>query len=311
MTDDHGEVQDPLLVRPYLHQDAEAPAADRSTQTWPSATTREVRSQRALEGADDPTAIFPIVPPDAVRRRVPRRLLVVLAVCAVGLLGLAAAGFAAMRATQPAVTAAGQPGAPVPALTGPLPASPAAAPTSAAATPTHRASGRRSPPSTAASAASTGSTGSTSKPAGTASAQAVNGKTSAPPAAIAPKPPAARTGTIRGQNGLCLDLNGGVAVDFNHVQVADCNSTAAQIWTLATDGTLRVEGMCALVVGDGSVQIVTCDGRTTAQWRVSGQLLVNAADSECLADPSGGNRSGTAVKVATCDGSAGQRWSLP
>src|SRR6266536_6628542 len=98
VTDDHGEVQDPLLVRPYLHNDADA-----SAQTWPAATTREVRSQRALEGAGDPTAIIPIVPPETTRRRVPRRLLVVLAACAAVLLGATAAGLAAMRAARPAI----------------------------------------------------------------------------------------------------------------------------------------------------------------------------------------------------------------
>jgi hypothetical protein len=297
--DDHGAEQDPLLVRPYLQPDA-----DGSTQTWPSATTREVRSQRAREGIDDPTAILPIVPPGRVRRRAPRRLLVVLAACAVVLLGVAAAGFAAMRAARPAVTAA-QPEAPIPALTGLIPDSPAATPTRAATTPTHKPSTRRPHASTAPS------TRATTRPAATGSAGAVGGRTSPPSAALAPKPPSPITGTIRGQDGLCLDLNGGVAVDFNHIQVADCNGTAAQVWTFATDGTLRVKGLCALIVGDDTVQIVTCDARATAQWRASGQLVINASDGKCLTDPAGGARSGTAVTVATCSGGAAQRWSLP
>jgi len=304
--DDHGEEQqDPLLVRPYLQPGADARAADRSTQTWPAATTREVRSHRALEGASDPTVIIPIVPPEETRRRVPRRLLVVLAACAAVLLGVAAAGFAAMRAARPAVTAV-QPDAPIPALTGLVPDSPAASPTSAApTTPTHKPSAHRS------SAATGIGTRSTAKPSTTAPAGSVNGRASSPSADLAPRPAGARTGTIRGQNGLCLDLNGGVPVAFNHIQVADCNGTPAQTWTLATDGTLRVQDMCALIVGDDTVHIITCDTRTTAQWRADGQLLINAADSECLTDPSGGQQSGTAVTVATCGGSAGQRWSLP
>ena len=309
--DDHGEDrQDPLLVRPYLHHDADAPAADRSTQTWPAATTREVRSHRALEGASDPTVIIPIVPPEesrrVPRRRVPRRLIVVLAACAAVLLGVAAAGFAAMRAARPAITAA-QPDAPIPALTGLVPASPAASPAGAApVTPTHKPSTHRSPAATATGTRSTAKPSTTTVPAGS-----VSGKTSSPSADLAARPTSARTGTIRGQNGLCLDLDGGVAVAFNHIQVVDCNGTAAQTWTLATDGTLRVQDMCALIVGDDTVHIITCDTRTTAQWRADGQLLINAADNECLTDPSGGRQSGTAVKVATCSGSAGQRWSLP
>jgi hypothetical protein len=303
--EDHGEEQDPLLVRPYLQPDADASAADRSTQTWPAATTREVRSQRAFEGAGDPTMIIPTVPPETTRRPVPRHLLVVLAACAAVLLGVAA-GFAAMRATRPAVTAA-QPDAPIPALSGLVPGSPAASPAGSAATPTHKPSTNRS------SASAPTSTKTTVKPSTTASAGAISGKTSPPSGALAPKPPGAGTGTgtIRGQNGLCLDLNGGVAVPFNNIQVATCNGTAAQSWTLATDGTLRVQGMCALIVGDDTVHIIACDTRTTAQWRADGQLLINAANNECLTDPSVGTRSGTTVKVATCNGSAGQRWSLP
>ncbi|SNY49106.1 Ricin-type beta-trefoil lectin domain-containing protein [Paractinoplanes atraurantiacus] len=140
------------------------------------------------------------------------------------------------------------------------------------------------------------------------------GKTTTPsvPAGIAPVPPAAeRVGAIRGQNGLCLDLNGGVPFDGNHVQVFGCNRSSAQTWTIASDGTLRVAGKCALVVGDDSVEIVSCDGRTTAQWRVSGQLVISAVGDECLTDPSGGRWAGTGVRVDDCDGSAKQRWSLP
>ncbi|XVU22211.1 ricin-type beta-trefoil lectin domain protein [Actinoplanes sp. CA-054009] len=125
-------------------------------------------------------------------------------------------------------------------------------------------------------------------------------------------PPAAeRVGAVRGQNGVCLDLIGGVPFDGNHVQVFECNRSAAQTWTIASDGTLRVAGKCALVVGDRSVEIVSCDGRTTAQWRISGQLVINAAENGCLTDPSGGRWSGSWVKVGDCDGSAKQRWSLP
>jgi len=298
VTDDHGEEQDPLLVRPYLRHDDDAPAADRSTQTWPAATTREVRSQHALQGADDPTAIIPVVPPERTRRRGSRRLLVLLAACAAVLVGVTAAGFAAMRAARPAITAA-HPDAPVPALTGLVPGSPTASPTGPAPTPTHKPSSHRPP---TASATTKAAKPSTSAPAGT-----VSGTTKSPSAARAPKLPSTRTGTIRGQDGRCLDLSGGAAVPFNPIQVADCTGTAAQTWTLGTDGTLRVQGMCALIVGDDTVHIIACDTRTTAQWRIDGQQLINAADDECLTEPS----TGTAVKVTTCDGSAGQRWSLP
>jgi len=326
--DDHGEEQNPLLVRPFLLRDADSSAAgagdglrdsaadEESTQTWPSATTREVRSQHAFEGADAATAILPLVTsPRAgrgpARHRGRRRLVVLAAVGAAVLLGATAAGFAALRTGgRPSVSAA-LPDAPIPALSGLVPPSPAGSPAVSASGPAaptpstrHQTTARRA----ASSAAATSAKSTATRPPATSAAA---GKTTSPPAALAPQAPVARTGTIRGQNGLCLDLNGAVTVDFNHVQVFDCNNTGAQSWTLATDGTLRVLGKCALVVGDDTVHITTCDSRTTAQWRVSGQLLINAAGDKCLTDPSGGTNSGTAVTVTPCAGRAGQRWSLP
>ena len=78
-----------------------------------------------------------------------------------------------------------------------------------------------------------------------------------------------------------------------------------------TEGTVRVSGKCALTVGDTTVHIATCDGRTTARWQISGQRLVNATNSGCLTDPSAGRTPGTGVTVTPCNGSASQRWSLP
>ncbi|GAA2637214.1 ricin-type beta-trefoil lectin domain protein [Paractinoplanes durhamensis] len=304
MTDDeHDEERDPLLVRPYLRADVDAGDGDTSTQTWPSATTREVRSHRALEGSDDPTAVLYL--PDPPRRRFRHRALVLVAACALVLVGAAAAAVANLRTDGRPAASSTLPEAPVPALTGLVPTlTPSAAAAPSSAVPSKSA--RRS-----ATATATSGKAATAKPGVTSTVE--DGKTViAPGDAVAPEPPAvARTGPIRGQNGLCLDLNGGVAIEFNHVQVFDCNDTGAQRWTLATDGTLRVQGMCALVVGDDTVHIVGCDGRTTAQWRVSGQLLINASNNKCLTDPSGGATAGTGVTVTTCDGRANERWSLP
>ncbi|GIM88432.1 ricin-type beta-trefoil lectin domain protein [Paractinoplanes toevensis] len=303
--DDYDEERDPLLVRPYLHGDAGADSGDPSTQTWPSATTREVRSQIALEGADDPTAILYLPEPP---RRQHHRLLIVAAALALIVLGAGAAAVAALRTDGRPTASATLAEPPVPALTGLVPT---ARPETSAVTssPVPSRSSHRS--ATAAATATSGKAAS-GKPSVTGTA-AEDGKTViAPGDAVAPEPQVTeRTGTIRGQNGLCLDLNGGVAIAFNHIQVTDCNGTAAQRWTLATDGTLRVQGMCALILGDDTVHIVGCDGRTTARWRTSGQLIINAANDKCLTDPASGATAGTAVTVTTCNGRANERWSLP
>ena len=126
-------------------------------------------------------------------------------------------------------------------------------------------------------------------------------------------PPAAdRVGRIQGPGRLCLDLNGAVAVDNNHIQVFDCNQSGAQVWTVAADGTLRVLGKCAAAADDGAVRITGCDGRRTAQWRTGpDRTLVNLARDACLTDPSTGTRVGAGVRVESCSGADRQRWDLP
>jgi len=302
--DDYDEERDPLLVRPYLRGDAGAGGGDPSTQTWPSATTREVRSQSALEGADAPTTVLYLPAPP--RRRFRRRALILVTACALVLLGATAAAVAALRGDYRPATSTALPEPPVPALGGLVPTSttrPAPAATSAVP--------RKSKRSATTAAAATTGPAPTAKPGVTTDGE--DGKTViAPGDEAAPELPVTdRVGTIRGQNGLCLDLSGGVAIEFNRIQVTECNGTDAQRWTLATDGTMRVQGMCALIVGDNTVHITGCDTRTTAQWRVSGQQLINEANGRCLTDPAAGATPGTTVTVTACNGRANERWSLP
>jgi hypothetical protein len=309
---DFGDDRDPLLVRPFVLQDSESPDDDPSTQTWPSATTREVRSRHAA-GDEQATQVIPRLTPP---RRFRRRLLVVGGVGAAVVLAAAAAAFAALRPEVSPSVASGAADAALPVVTGPAPSAPASAATttgSGSAT-THSAHHPTSASVKAsATASASGGTPSAAPGIGSASSTGTAGTTAAPGGAQAHNltPASERTGVIRGQNGLCLDLTGGLAFDDNRIQVFDCNGTTAQVWTLATDGTLRVDGKCALLVGDNSVHIVSCDGRTTAQWHASNSTLINNADNNCLTDPSGGRLSGTPVVVTTCGGSAGQRWSLP
>jgi hypothetical protein len=318
---DYGEDRDPLLVRPFVLGDSTSPAAEPSGQTWPSATTREVRSHRALEGADAPTAIFRVVTPRRTRRPSRNRMLIGAAAGAALLIGGAIVGVAALRpddTTPPSAVTLDDP--PPLATGGPLAGtpSPVASPSASSrngAAPTNppRENGPATSGSVGAAAPGTAGVPTSAGGATTASPSATEGDRAAPspPNALVPEQPTGGTGAIRGQNSLCLDLNGGVAVEGNFIQVATCNGTAAQSWTLATDGTLRVSGMCAFVTGANTVAVTRCDGRTTAQWKISGQLLISAANARCLTDPSSGTEPGTAVRVSPCDGTATQRWSLP
>jgi hypothetical protein len=304
---DYGDEQDPLLVRPFVLQDSEPSDADPSTQTWPSATTREVRSPTA--SADEPPT--QIIPRFSRPHRFSRRVLMIGGISVVAVLAAAAAAFAVLRPSVSTSVASG-PDGPLPVVTGPA-LSRSAVPTtgspSAAAHPARHSASTSAKASASLTASSgTPSTSQPNSPSLSAGATSSSG-TGFGPHNVAPATD--RTGTIRGQNGLCLDLTGALPFDDNHVEVFTCNNTSAQTWTLATDGTLRVMGKCALVIGDDTVHIVSCDGRTTAQWRASNSTLVNAANGKCLTDPSAGRTSGTPVIVSACGGSASQRWSLP
>jgi hypothetical protein len=125
-------------------------------------------------------------------------------------------------------------------------------------------------------------------------------------------PSTARTGTIGGLGGLCLDVDGGVPKDGTVVQVFTCNGSAAQTWTIATDGTLAVVGKCAEAAADESVHITACAGGNAQQWRSApNSALVNQSNGECLTDPAAGQKPLGAVALSPCAGADNQRWNLP
>lgn len=308
---------DPLLVRPYILRSAEQsdipdPPAWPSDETWPAGAlrpTREIISHRATRTIALPGAASP------ARRR---RTYVLAGAGAAAVIGLATVGYGLLTpdddgdvvpiptgALPPLPTASASTGNPL------LPTSP---PASAPASPSTSASpaGSRSPSTKAAPATGATTTAAPVAGATTTAAPALVPPTAGLVAALSPAPPAARVGTITGDGNLCLDLNGGVPQDDNHVQVFDCNGTEAQRWTLATDGTLRVVGKCAQVTGDSTVHIIGCDSRAQSQWRAgAGNALVNVATGACLTDPDAGARSGAGVRVAACADTANQQWALP
>jgi Ricin-type beta-trefoil lectin domain len=123
-----------------------------------------------------------------------------------------------------------------------------------------------------------------------------------------PPPASGATGQITNMAGLCLD--GTIAGD--RVRLWDCSGSTSQVWTLASDGTLRVIGEC-VEPGAGLVRLRACDGNPAQQWRPGpAGSLVNPATASCLGDPrSGLGTEGTPQRTAPCDQSDQQRWWLP
>ncbi len=135
--------------------------------------------------------------------------------------------------------------------------------------------------------------------------------TASPTPTLPAAPGAARTGRFTSPSGLCLDDNGATSADGNRIQVWGCNTTAAQVFTLATDGTLQVVGKCLRVAGTelaagAAVELFTCAaGAPAQQWRLlpSGTLVLAAGAAGrwlCLANPGTSIIAGTRALVQSC-----------
>ncbi|GGW91684.1 lectin [Streptomyces chartreusis] len=131
------------------------------------------------------------------------------------------------------------------------------------------------------------------------------------------EPPGPRSGEVRGVNGKCLDVDNAGTADGTKVQIYTCNTTAAQRWTVADDGTLKALGKC-LDVSEGAnadgtkIQLWTCNNTGAQKWAAGADGTVrNPQSGKCL-DASGGTwNDGTPVHLWTCHTGPNQRWTLP
>ncbi|PSL53928.1 putative alpha-1,2-mannosidase [Saccharothrix carnea] len=142
-----------------------------------------------------------------------------------------------------------------------------------------------------------------------------SGPADAPPSFdVGPNP--ARSGAVVGLVGKCVDGEPAGPTDGAPVRLWDCNSSAAQQWTLASDGTLRALGRCLDVSGSGrvdgtKVQLWTCNGTGAQQWWPKGSTLVNPPSGKCLDVPNSNAVNGVQLQIHTCNGTGAQQWRLP
>ena len=127
----------------------------------------------------------------------------------------------------------------------------------------------------------------------------------------------AGAGQVIGLGGLCLDVAAAGTADGTKVQIHGCNGTAAQRWTVGSDGTVRALGKCLDAAGAGtvngtSVQLWTCNGTAAQTWapRADGSM-VNPASGRCLDVSQNRAVDGQPVHLWDCYGGANQRWILP
>jgi beta-glucanase (GH16 family) len=125
------------------------------------------------------------------------------------------------------------------------------------------------------------------------------------------------TGQITGLAGKCVDVAGANSANGTPVQLYDCNGTAAQSWTVGTDGTIRALGKCmdvtAASTADGAaVQLYDCNGTGAQRWAVSAAKdIVNTNANKCLDVTGNNSANGTHLQTWTCTGAANQKWTVP
>jgi chitinase len=125
------------------------------------------------------------------------------------------------------------------------------------------------------------------------------------------------TGQITGYGGKCVDVASASSANGTAVQLYDCNGTAAQQWTVGSDGTLRALGKCMDVTAAGTangtqVQLYDCNGTGAQQWtKGSNGSLVNPASGKCLDATGPSSANGTRLQIWSCTGASNQQWTLP
>ncbi|WP_405957559.1 ricin-type beta-trefoil lectin domain protein [Streptomyces phaeochromogenes] len=121
---------------------------------------------------------------------------------------------------------------------------------------------------------------------------------------------------IRGLVGKCVDVAGASSANGTPVQLYDCNSSAAQQWTVASDGSIRALGKCLDITGNGTadgstVQLWDCGGGANQRWVVStAGDIVNPQANKCLDVTGNNSANGTRLQIWTCSGGANQKWTV-
>jgi glucosylceramidase len=125
------------------------------------------------------------------------------------------------------------------------------------------------------------------------------------------------TGPITGIGGKCADVAGASSANGTAVQLYDCNGSAAQQWTVGTDGTLRALGKCMDLNAAGTangtqVQLYDCNGTGAQQWvKGASQSLVNPASGRCLDATGVSSANGTRLQIWDCTAGTNQQWTVP
>jgi hypothetical protein len=135
---------------------------------------------------------------------------------------------------------------------------------------------------------------------------------------VRPAPNSGPTGPVRlDLAGKCLDDNGNRAANGAKVDIYSCNGSAAQQWTFAQDGTLRIHGQCLDIANPGTangakLQLWSCTGAENQRWAIgTDAVLINPHSFRCLDDTGASTSNGTQAEIWACNGGTNERWTMP
>jgi hypothetical protein len=121
-------------------------------------------------------------------------------------------------------------------------------------------------------------------------------------------PPAPPGEPLRGvASGRCVDVPGFSTAPGTALDLWDCNNGGNQSWNYTSSKQLTVYADKCMTAGTAAT-IENCTGTPDQAWELNAdQTVTSVADpSQCLTALGTGN--GAAVVVATCNGSADQKW---
>ncbi|MGX6604056.1 glycoside hydrolase family 3 C-terminal domain-containing protein [Micromonosporaceae bacterium Da 78-11] len=124
------------------------------------------------------------------------------------------------------------------------------------------------------------------------------------------------TGPITGVGGKCIDVDGSSTNNNTPIQIYDCNSSPAQVWTASSDGTLRALGKCMEAAGGNTaegtkIQLYDCNNTAAQHWTIDGATIRHPASGRCLDVPGGTSTNKTVLQLYACNSSSAQQWNVP
>jgi hypothetical protein len=123
-------------------------------------------------------------------------------------------------------------------------------------------------------------------------------------------------GTITANHsGLCLSVTGESTTPKTTADIATCDGSSAQKWTVNSNGTIsNGAGLCLSVSGasttpKATADVYTCNGSVSESWTVNSNGTITGNNSGlCLSVRGGATASGSVADIYTC--SSSETWTV-